>query len=1252
MQTQNLHRTSSTPSILPSSIEVVCSTIGIDQSFAVAYKALSVKQLFPWQMDCMFNTEVMKGRNLVYSVPTGSGKTLVAELAILKTCTLKHKIALITVPFVSMVLEKETFFQKLVTSYNKTQPSKNKLKIQAFYGENGATKNLRSILKCRIIVCTYEKALLIVNALISAGLSDAVNLCVVDEFHNLGSQFNGSVLEGLICKLRFSTQNKTQFICLSATIRNVRVLANWLQAELFVSDYRPIPLKQYAVSRGVIVKIGSELQDTADKDERRHITSDSAAVTWTEGKYEDESVFALSKQAIHSNKQILIFCSTKMACMQTCAFLASRMPTPQANDLHRRQNLIAQLKCLEEGSVNTLPPYDTALLCGVAFHHAGLNSAERCMLEDAYKSGILNILTCTSTLAAGVNLPAHVVVIRGMRVGKEQLSTGQYLQMVGRAGRPGYGNSAESYLIIRRNELSAAVQMAKAPLPDVCSALTGKPLVHLIMDTFALGIVCDIPSSLAFIKSTFLFYQDVSTDSTALVLNQSKICIRYLLKVGALAPTTLRSQDNSKASADDLILKSLDLSVVNIHPTRFGRSIVQGGFFIDDAVSMYAELVRSQEVLHLDSLLHCLFLVTPLTMTSTIDWAYLFNVCTSNIDAQRDPDSEALAIILKLHGVSEASLLNWHKCNPSRELLQKCANGQSNFSQFVLSSNEKRSDRKDDRSPSTEQLHTCLRLWNAWILLHFSKGLSIDALCQKFGLNKVDLTTLADHARHKARKIQRFCKEMVWKSLEHFFSEVHSIILEFESGNPNLEVLLSLSNCIEMTPIIAKCLWASGIQSLEALAVKSVREVAHILQLSNQFVFTDTDLSVSNIRDTIGEKPLNSTVQSSRELVRAPIRDQYEHLALLSYASRLQQAAKLMIETKDMNAAMVLSEIPAPFLPAGDPLNQECESENDTDSSEEDSEGQEGMFADDRHDKRNTSLSSVTNSRRHESDQSMKRGFAMRHLRGFQHWQSFLERLSCAREFSMQVLFRRLPGQILDESKGCTCLSKSAFLDATPLDSSGSSREAACHLCGKVAGAGICFGGSECFFLPLPTPLPAIHLHEQFQPAKVSSACIRLPQHCRELICSFVGEFETFLGAPPTSLHVNSCLTLNRQWAAAARSALRAYWEYTGSVPWQCLDYLLTSPHLTLVGKDLKRQLDALQQCGIRKPCCSVADLNSFLQKNDDPSHNVHLPIITNNSQRASLQLKHASRCTCYTAIAVLRLAKQLQPNIFKPVDV
>ena len=90
---------------------------------------------------------------------------------------------------------------------------------------------------------------------------------------------------------------------------------------------------------------------------------------------------------------------------------------------------------------------------GVAVHHAGLSPSDRSLIEKAYLSGELNVICCTSTLAVGINLPCHMVIIKGT-VSYEAGAVKEYsdleiMQMIGRAGRPQFDSSALAVIMTR-----------------------------------------------------------------------------------------------------------------------------------------------------------------------------------------------------------------------------------------------------------------------------------------------------------------------------------------------------------------------------------------------------------------------------------------------------------------------------------------------------------------------------------------------------------------------------------------------------------------------------------------------------------------------------------------------------------------------------------------------------------------------------------------------------------------------------------
>jgi DNA polymerase theta len=111
------------------------------------------------------------------------------------------------------------------------------------------------------------------------------------------------------------------------------------------------------------------------------------------------------------------------------------------------------------------------VLCGVAYHHAGLVAQEKQLLETAFRERTLHVLCCTSTLAVGVNLPAERVIIYGPQIGQGPLDLTKWRQMSGRAGRAGHSERGQAYLCCQPKELAEVKKMLSSELPPVVSSL-------------------------------------------------------------------------------------------------------------------------------------------------------------------------------------------------------------------------------------------------------------------------------------------------------------------------------------------------------------------------------------------------------------------------------------------------------------------------------------------------------------------------------------------------------------------------------------------------------------------------------------------------------------------------------------------------------------------------------------------------------------------------------------------------------------
>jgi DNA polymerase theta len=197
-----------------------------------------------------------------------------------------------------------------------------------------------------------------------------------------------------------------QVVGMSATLPNLGAVARWLGAALHVSHFRPVPLRQW-------VKVGRELQDPGGAVVRTLApppgweASDPDLVAWLVGETVEEG---------HS---VLLFCASKALCERSAKALAAALEVPERRrgrapaPAPTRAAACAELRAVERHS----PELVAAVARGVAFHHAGLCADQRRLVEGAYRSGAVSVLCATSTLAAGVNLPARRVIFRQPYIG-------------------------------------------------------------------------------------------------------------------------------------------------------------------------------------------------------------------------------------------------------------------------------------------------------------------------------------------------------------------------------------------------------------------------------------------------------------------------------------------------------------------------------------------------------------------------------------------------------------------------------------------------------------------------------------------------------------------------------------------------------------------------------------------------------------------------------------------------------------------
>lgn len=325
----------------------------LPSSITAVYKEKGVVQMFDWQVECLSNRSVLFDHcNLVYSAPTSAGKTLVSEILLLKTVLERRKKVLLILPFISVVREKMFYLQDLLipTGY----------RVEGFFGGYNPPGGFENI---DVAICTIEKANSIVNKLLEQDKLDSIGTVVVDEVHLISDKGRGYILELLLAKILYMSRRKAlkiQLITMSATLANVQLLQRWLDAELYITDYRPVALKE-------MIKVGTKIFDNQLQYVRD--VSQQSELQQALGNDSDH-VAQLCIETLLEGCSVIVFCPSKDWCENLAVQLATAMHAliKSGSDLGRRlrsnlspealENVKQQLRDIPTGSM---------LLCMLAF---------------------------------------------------------------------------------------------------------------------------------------------------------------------------------------------------------------------------------------------------------------------------------------------------------------------------------------------------------------------------------------------------------------------------------------------------------------------------------------------------------------------------------------------------------------------------------------------------------------------------------------------------------------------------------------------------------------------------------------------------------------------------------------------------------------------------------------------------------------------------------------------------------------------
>ena len=493
--------------------------LGLPAAVVAILESQGYGELWPSQAEAV--PIALAGENLVLAVPTASGKSLVAYLALVQRALAGAK-GIYIVPLRALASEKYEDLKAF-------EPAG--LRVAISTGDLDATDPWLS--RADIVVCTSEKA----DALLRhrAEWIDRVGTIVADEVHLVHDPERGPTLEVLLARFR-AINPRAQLIALSATIRNSGDVADWLSARHVRSDWRPVALREGVLYGKAVRFVDGEQREIPDIPDR-----------------EADAVERLVHDSVAGGGQCLVFVNTRKSTESVAEKLrpvvsrllkteeSTLLSADAAGDVEERSGLDAKVeRCVRSG---------------VAFHHAGLTNAQRQRIEKAFKQGVLKAIVATPTLAAGVNLPARRVIVRDLwrydaGVGNAPIPVLEYKQMAGRAGRPRYDRVGEAICVAKNWDQRVRIleEYLLADPETITSKLGAESALrtHLLAG-IAMGFTPDEQAVIEFLQGTFLWREQESWVLEARVAD----VLRFLREEGFVEPgAKLRATLFGKRTSD------------------------------------------------------------------------------------------------------------------------------------------------------------------------------------------------------------------------------------------------------------------------------------------------------------------------------------------------------------------------------------------------------------------------------------------------------------------------------------------------------------------------------------------------------------------------------------------------------------------------------------------------------------------------------------------------------------------------------
>ncbi|CAF2241226.1 unnamed protein product [Brassica napus] len=754
------------------------------------YNKKGISKLYPWQVECLQVDGVLEKRNLVYCASTSAGKSFVAEVLMLRRVITTGKMALLVLPYVSICAEKAEHLELLLEPLGK--------QVRSYFGNQGGGTLPKGT---SVAVCTIEKANSLINRLLEEGRLSELGIIVIDELHMVGDQHRGYLLELMLTKLRYaagegssesssgeSSGNSSgkidpthglQIVGMSATMPNVGAVADWLQAALYQTEFRPVPLEEY-------IKVGNTIYNKKMEVVR---TIPKAADM---GGKDPDHIIELCNEVVQEGNSVLIFCSSRKGCESTARHI-SKLIKKVVIDVDREQSefmdIQSAIDALRRSPSGVDPVLEETLPSGVAYHHAGLTVEEREIVETCYRKGLVRVLTATSTLAAGVNLPARRVIFRQPMIGRDFLDGTRYKQMAGRAGRTGIDTKGESVLICKPGELKRIMALLNESCPPLESCLSEDKngMTHAILEVVAGGIVQTAKDIHRYVRCTLLN----STKPFQDVVKSAQDSLRWLCH-----RKFLEWNEETKLYTT----------------TPLGRGSFGSSLCPEESLIVLDDLLRARDGLVMASDLHLVYLITPINVGVEPNWELYYERFMELSPLEQSVGNRVGVVepfLMRMaHGATVRTLKKPQDVN--KKLRGEYNNRHGSTSSKMLS--------------DEEMLRVCKRFFVALILSKLVQEASVSEVCEAYKVARGMVQALQENAGRFSSMVSVFCERLGWHDLEGLVAKLQNRV----SFGVRAEIV-ELTSIPYIKGSRARALYKAGLRTCQAIAEASIPEIVKAL---------------------------------------------------------------------------------------------------------------------------------------------------------------------------------------------------------------------------------------------------------------------------------------------------------------------------------------------------------------------------------------------------------------------------------------